>query len=92
MKRDEAVAQYLITKEEYAKACLACETDRKTNRDWCFKSYNALKLAEIDLIDICFDKVESKLNKQGQYNDLLNEIINTPVLRQKAAEISLLLK
>jgi len=92
MKREEAIAQYLTSKENYSSACLACEQDRIKNRDSRRRAYQALKLAEIDLIDISFDIIEKRLNKNGKFGSLLNEIISNPTLRNEAAKLSLLLK
>jgi hypothetical protein len=90
MKREEAKIQYLQAKENYSKACLLCESNRITNRDQRRKAYDALRLAEIDLIDLTFDVVEARLHEHGKHNKLLNDIIENPFLRHEVAKISLL--
>jgi len=91
MEREEAIAQYLMSENNYKTACLACKKDRIANRDFRRGAYEALRLAEIDLIDISFDLVEKRLGEQGKYGKLLNEILENPEARKEAAKLSLLL-
>lgn len=90
MTKDEATRQYLATKEKYNDLCIKCDTDRITNRSERHNAYTALKHAETDLIDICFDQIESKLNKN--FGELLTDILTDPAARHMVAELSLHLK
>lgn len=89
MKLDEAKAQYLTSKANYADACLLCKEDRIANREQRFAAYNALTAAETDLIDLAFEQAEAATRTDK--SELLNDILENSTLRRQVAELSLTL-
>ena len=57
MTSDEALSQYRAARRNYDEACRTCTRDTRNAR---YAAYDALKTAELDLIDVVADEVTAK--------------------------------
>jgi len=88
-KLGEAKTQLLTARENYTEACRLSATDRADYRMIRYQAYQALKEAEIDLIDIAIDQAEEQTGHRiGNYESLIKD----SVLRRKAADLALCLR
>jgi len=89
MNVQEAIAQYIVVKKNYAELCLLCESDRINNREERHNAYIALMHAETDIIDIAIEQVEEKTNTN--LSEELRQILSSSELRYKFAEMAILM-